>query len=313
LPVVLKSSTLVRQAARLERELRRKQRVKLLLGVAVVAAVGLVVVLGILLFGGGMSSDAKATDDVEDAEASASQPDAPTEAEIRAEKAVAAGAAPGDPNITYLPTPLIATRDSLKIHSPISANHITEIEFHQASFDTALQLTPLLTVIDAQKAADQRGTRHIPADQQPTGDEPLIGETVSTWRLDSYGDEMTSVDVGALAGTDVYAPITGTVVKIKNYSLYGLLDDYEIHIQSRNHPGLDVVMLHIEDLLIKEGDEVIGGVTRIAKIRAIGAIIDNNLANFTAPGDPGDHCHVQVNDATREDYKGLEDALNIFG
>jgi hypothetical protein len=303
----------VRQAARFERERKRRQRIKLVLGIAAVAVAGLLTILGILLFGGGMPSADRAANGTEDVEASGNQTGAPTEAEIRAKEAVAAGAAPGDPNIAYLPTPLIATRDSLKIHSPISANHITEIEFHQASYDTALQLTPLLTVVDAQKVADQHGTTHIPADQQPTGDVPLIGETISTWRLDSVGDEMTSVDVGALAGTDVYAPVTGTVVKIKSYSLYGLLDDFEIHIQSRDHPGLDVVMLHVEDLSIKEGDQVIGGATRIAKIRAIGAVIDNNLANFTAPGDPGDHCHVQVNDATREDYKGLEDALNIFG
>jgi hypothetical protein len=71
-------------------------------------------------------------------------------------------------------------------------------------------------------------------------------------------------------------------------------------------------MLHIDDLSVEVGDKVRGGATRMARVRDIGEVIDNNLANFTAPGDPGNHCHIQVNDATREDYRGLEDAIDIF-
>jgi murein DD-endopeptidase MepM/ murein hydrolase activator NlpD len=236
----------------------------------------------------------------------------PTELELARLAAIEAGGNPSDPNLLYLPTPLIAEYPGIQLHSPISANNITEVEFHQASYNTALRLTPLLPIVDAEEVAEKHGTKHTPADEQPTGDKPLIGEAVSTWRLDSVGDEMTSVDVGALAGTDVYAPISGTVVKIKTYSLYGLIDDFEVHIQTPDHPEFDIVLLHVEDLSVKVGDKVIGGCTRIAKVRNIGDIIDNNLANFTVPDDPGNHCHVQVNDATREDYKGLEDALDIY-
>jgi biotin carboxyl carrier protein len=276
-----------------------------------VIAVALAAILGYLVL---RQTAPPANDElgVDNIDAPNTQASAPTEEEIRVREAVAAGAAASDPNIQYLPTPLIAEYDSLSIHSPISANHITEIEFHQASFSTALQLTPLITVVDAQEVADKHGTNHVPADDQPRGNNPLIAETVSTWRLDSVGPEMSSVDVGAVAGTDVYAPVSGTVVKIRSYSLFGLIDDFEVHIQSLEHPGLDIVMLHIDDLSIEVGDTVYGGATRVAKVRNIGSVIDNNLANFTAQGDPGDHCHVQVNDATREDYQGLEDAIDIF-
>jgi hypothetical protein len=273
--------------------------------------VGLMATLGYLVFGKDdpLASNQAGTASID---ATGDQVRAPTEEEIRVRDAVAAGAVADDPNISYLPTPLIAAYGDLVIHSPISANHITEIEFHQASFDTALQLTPLVTIVDAQMVADQQGTSHLPFDEQPRGDEPLIADAVSTWRLDSAGPEMSSVDVGALAGTDVYAPVSGRVVKIKTYSLFGLIDDYEVHIQSLEHPELDIVMLHIEDLSVEVGDMVYGGGTRIAQVRYIGDVIDNNLSNFTAPGDPGNHCHVQVNDATREGYKGLEGALDIF-
>jgi biotin carboxyl carrier protein len=286
-------------------------RARIIVVIASLIAVGLIATLGYLVFGkGGPLANSRA--DVADIDAAGAQMKAPTETEIRAQEATTAGAAADDPNISYLPTPLIARYGDLVIHTPISANHITEIEFHQASFSTALQLTPLVTIVDAQVVADQSGTRHTPFDEQPRGSESLIAEAVSTWRLDSAGPEMSAADVGALAGTDVYAPISGTVVKIKTYSLFGLIDDYEVHIQSPEYPELDIVMLHIEDLSVEVGDRVYGGATRVAKIRNIGDVIDNNLANFTAPGDPGNHCHVQVNDATREDYRGLEGALDIF-
>jgi hypothetical protein len=279
----------------------------------VVVALLVVTLTYMLLSGAFAPADAAGNgSDAAQLDAAGDQAPALTADEIRLNDAIRAGAAAGDPNLAYLPTPLVAEYGSLKIHSPVSANNITEIEFHQASYNTALQLTPLVTIVDAQEVADRQGTNHTNPDAQPFGNTPLIAEAVSTWRLDSVGPEMSAVDVGGIAGTDVYAPITGTVVKIKTYSLFGLIDDYEVHIQSPEHPELDIVMLHIEDLTIKVGDMVTGGSTRIAKIRNIGDVIDNNLSNFTAPGDPGNHCHVQVNDATRENYKGLEGALDIF-
>jgi hypothetical protein len=306
-----RNTVLSRKEARLRREQRRRIRIRISIVVAIVIVIGLTATLGYLLFGKA-DSLIKGSAETVDIETSGVQTRAPTEEEVHLKEAIAAGAVAEDPNIPYLPTPLIASYDDLAIHSPISANHITEIEFHQASYDTALQLTPFVTIVDAQEVADKHGTNHVSVDDQPVGDEPLIAEAVSTWRLDSVGPEMSSVDVGALAGTDVYAPVSGTVVKIKTYSLYGLIDDYEIHIQSPEHPELDIVMLHIEDLSVEVGDRVYGGGTRIAAVRNIGDVIDNNLSNFTASGDPGNHCHVQVNDATRENYKGLEGALDIF-
>ena len=237
---------------------------------------------------------------------------APTEEQIRFMEAVKAGGAANDPDIRYLPTPQVANYGDLTIHSPILPRDITEIEFHQASYDTALVLNPLLRIVDAEEVAEKRGTNHIPFEEQPFGDKPLIAEAVSTWRLDSEGDEMTSVDVGARAGTVVYAPVTGTVVKIRTYSLFDLIDDYELHIQSPDHPELDIVVLHIDKLTVEVGDKVVAGCTRIAVVRDIGDVIDNNLSNFTEPPDPGNHCHVQVNDATRKEYGGLVGALDIF-
>jgi biotin carboxyl carrier protein len=299
-----------REEARCQREQVRKARLRVIACVAALLLIGTTASFGHLVFGRTEAANGH-TVSIE-ADGAVGQASAPNEDELRIREAVEAGAVAGDPNIGYLPTPLVAECNGIVLHSPISVNNITEIEFHQASFNTALQLSSLVTIVEAQDAADQHGTRHIPPAEQPRGNRAMIAEAVSTWRLDSVGPEMSAVDVGALAGTDVYAPVTGTVVKIKTYSLFGQIDDYEIHIQSPEHPELDIVMLHVENLSVKVGDTVQGGSTRMARVRNIGEVIDNNLANFTAPGDPGNHCHVQVNDASREDYQGLEGAINIF-
>jgi hypothetical protein len=237
---------------------------------------------------------------------------APTPEEARQLEAIAAGANPNSPDLLYLPTPLVATYEGLVIHTPVCVTHITEVEYHQASYDWALPLNPLLTIVDAEAVIKAHGTRHVPAREQPTGEEAMLGEAVSTWRLDSAGPEFSALDVGALAGTTVYAPVTGTVVRIKSYRLFDVIDDYELHIQVAGHPEWDIVVLHIDQLLVKEGETIVGGVTPIAQVRDIGEFIDNNLSNFTPLDDPGNHAHVQVNNALAEGYRGLEGALDIF-
>ncbi|MDR2196767.1 MAG: M23 family metallopeptidase [Coriobacteriales bacterium] len=237
---------------------------------------------------------------------------APTPEEERRLDALAAGVSADNPDILYLPTPLVASYEDIMIHSPICATDLTEVEFHQASYDWALPLNPLLTLVDAEAVMAAHGTHHVPAQEQTVGDVPMIGEAVSTWRTNSEGPELSAVDVGARSGTTAYAPVSGTVVCIRTYRLFEVLDDYEIHIQTDGHPELDIVVLHIEDLLVREGERVIGGVTPLARVRNIGELIDNNLSNFTAPDDPGNHVHVQVNNALAEGYRGLEGGIDLF-
>ena len=114
----------------------------------------------------------------------------------------------------------------------------------------------------------------------------------------------TSIDVGAKVGTTVYAPVTGTVVLVQEYALYGYVPDISIHIQPEGHPELDVVLLHQTDPEVKAGDKVEGGTTPISRIRDIAKdLTDVQLGFFTAPDDPGNHSHVQVNNADTPGYR----------
>jgi biotin carboxyl carrier protein len=233
----------------------------------------------------------------------------PTPEEQRASDAINAGANPEDPNLMFLPTPLVAEYNGIKIHSPISVNNMTEVEFHRASNKWTLALKPLLPIVDPETFTSND---RPPAAKQPTGDAVLTANAVSMDRDDSAGVMDSCIDVGAVAGTSVYAPISGTVVLIRPYVLFDEMDDYELHIQQKDHPELDFILLHIEDVTVKPGDEVIAGATRIAQVRNIGEVIDNQLSLFTAGDDPGNHAHLQINDTTYPEYSLLKDALNIF-
>jgi hypothetical protein len=237
---------------------------------------------------------------------------APTQQELRARDALNAGSRPDDPNLLYLPTPVMAEYNGIKLHSPISANNITEVEFHRASNKWTLALTPLLPLADPDAVTAAGGTSRPAPDEQPTGDEIFIGSAVSMDRDDSAGPMDSSIDVGALPGTAVYAPISGIVVLVKSYTLFEQTEDIELHIQQKDHPELDFILLHIEDVLVKPGNQVIAGVTQLASVRNIGDVIDNQLMLFTAEGDWGNHAHLQINDTTYANYNLLKDALNIF-
>jgi biotin carboxyl carrier protein len=202
-----------------------------------------------------------------------------------------------------VPTPLVAQYDGIVIHSPIRTQNMTGVLFHQASYDYALVMTTELPEADPTYVYNTKdfGISY----DQPTGDSYMAAHALHIWRTDASTAMDTSVDVGAVAGTKVYAPVTGTVVLVKDYLLFDVCPDIEIHIQPEGRPDLDVVVIHAADQAVKAGDRVIGGQTVIAHVRDIAAYIsgDIQLADYTANGDPGDHSHVQVNDANYPGYR----------
>ena len=99
---------------------------------------------------------------------------------------------------------------------------------------------------------------------------------------------------------------------MKDYLLYEELPDVEIHIQPDGRSDLDVVLIHNDGVTAKAGDRVEAGVTPVSHVRDIASFLtDVQLGFYTAADDPGNHSHIQVNDANHEGYreKRLEGAL----
>jgi len=192
------------------------------------------------------------------------------------------------------PTPLFASYRSLHLYLPVPNQSLTEIAYHQASGDKALHLESLLPDADMTRAAENHGTGRKTSDTEDSpGPDLLAGEVLRMWRSNRTGPPDNAVDVGAQPGTYVFAPVTGKVVAVRPYKLYGQHDDYEVHIQPNGWDDVDLVLIHVEDVCVQEGDEVIGGCTKIAEVRRLSDKVVPQIAAYTADG--GDHVHVQLN------------------
>lgn len=215
--------------------------------------------------------------------------------------------ASADPNAAYLPTPYIAKSKGLKLHSAVAANQLTEILIHNASYDYACSISTKLAEATNTKVMAAHGTGRV-ADQQPTGDEWMTGEFIRCYRSGNAGPRMSAIDCGGPVGATVYAPVSGTVVKVKKYQLYNEYPDYQVHIQPEGRSDLDVVLIHLENVVVKEGDIVEGGVTALASVRDVYAYIGDSmqLKDYTVDGDNGNHTHIQVNNVNSKDYHGLD-------
>lgn len=199
------------------------------------------------------------------------------------------------------PTRQIAAYGKLKIFSPIAQENLTGVLFHQASYNTALVITTKLPDADLEKVSIDHPVR---VNNKQTKGKWVDADALHLYRTQDATAMDTAIDVGAKAGTTVYAPVTGTVVKVQEYQLYGYVPDVKIQIQPEGHPELDVVLLHQYDPLVKPGDKVEGGVTPISSVRDIAKdLTDVQLGFFTAPDDPGNHSHVEVNDASSKEYR----------
>ena len=192
-------------------------------------------------------------------------------------------------------TPLFATYRSLELHLPVAEQDLTELAFHQASGAKALPMESLLPDADPSAVDHKRGTGRIPAEPDPNAVEPgvLGGEVIRMWRSNRSGGPDTAADVGAPAGSPVFAPVSGTVIEVKPYTLYGEHEDIEIHIQPTGWPEIDLVLIHVADPAVGVGDLVVGGVTRIASVRLLSPSVNHQLADYS-PCD-GDHVHMQLN------------------
>ena len=223
-----------------------------------------------------------------------------------AEQTTSADEETQDANAAYLPTPYIAQSDGITLHSAVAVNQLTEILIHNASYSYANEITTQLAEATNTTVIANHGTGRV-ASEQPTGDEWLTGEFIRCYRDGNAGPRMSAIDCGGPVGATVYAPVSGTVVKVKKYQLYNEYPDIQIHIQPEGREDLDVVLIHLQDTTVEEGDTVVGGVTPIASIRDVYAYIGDSmqLKDYTAEGDNGNHTHIQVNNVNDKDYHGL--------
>ena len=126
---------------------------------------------------------------------------------------------------------VLATVGNLRVQSPVAQGGVTAIGLH-GSEDDALVLKPVGPQVNEGLLA--RLWRRI------TGAE----RSGLAWYQLS-GGPLRTLDVGAVAGTDVYSPIDGTVVAIRDQIVSGRKVGSEIELRPSSAPSLVVSIQNV--------------------------------------------------------------------
>jgi hypothetical protein len=177
---------------------------------------------------------------------------------------------------------VIALQSSLRIQLPVPQDRLTAIGVYGTG-DAALQLRPLGT-----KGNQGFITRTFHRIFGGGG-----GHGPRYYSLGGSSPSNTTLDIGAAAGTDVYAPVDGTVVGLTPYVINGRTVGAQIDIQPLADPAVVVSITQLRpDPALSVGDSVASATSRIGTVADLAAIEQQALARFTT--DAGNHVTIAV-------------------
>jgi hypothetical protein len=205
-----------------------------------------------------------------------------------------------DETVSVGPTPAFASFRGVQLLLPVPVDAVTAIAFHQSSFKDTYKMKPLVAIrsvsnvkaaVKAEKAGGEPAWPRAETDANESG--VWTGSALEVWRTNVGGAMDSCADCGAPPGSAVFSPVSGTVMRIRSYKLYGSIPDYEFHIKPDAWNDVDVILLHVTDPAVAEGDRVEAGVTQIASVRNLTSKISGmQLRSYTIEG--GNHTHMQL-------------------
>lgn len=165
------------------------------------------------------------------------------------------------------PELVMAEAEGVEIHLPVDPDNVTAVLYHPVNSAAAIPIEPDRS-IDHEQAA--RGGR--------------------------IGPSTAGLDVGAPAGTTVFAPVDGVVVGVTDYVVAGSNQGFEVIIEPGSATGSVLRINHLEASDGVErpvvGDQVVAGETVIGRVRDFSAVVEQEIARFTQ--DPGNHVHIEM-------------------
>jgi hypothetical protein len=186
------------------------------------------------------------------------------------------------PSVQTRPLPeIVAMRGGVRLQLPIAQARVTAIGYSAAQ--GALSLSPV-----GHQANEGLLSRVVHGVFGGGGGGPR-------W-YQLGGGGTTSLDVGAAAGTDVYAPVDGIVAAIRPFIVEGKQYGAEIDIQPQNSPSLVVAVSQLAaDPALTVGSAVVSGATKIGTVVDLASVEQQALAQYTNDG--GNHVAVVVRSA----------------
>jgi hypothetical protein len=181
------------------------------------------------------------------------------------------------------PTPQIVARlGSLHLQMPVSQSRVTAIGYGSGE-EGALGLQPLGTQVN--EGALKRLLHSI------------VGGSSGRPRWYQLpggpGPDSSLLDVGAPAGTDVYAPVDGTVIAIDDVVVNGRTYGSRIEIQPTGAPSLVVWVSHVRvDPALVVGSPITTAATKLGSVVDFTHAEKQTLARYT--NDSGNHVAIEV-------------------
>jgi hypothetical protein len=176
----------------------------------------------------------------------------------------------------------VATLNGLRIQLPIAAERVTAIGYHGAG-DGALALEPI------GRQGNQGLLGRLARRILGSGNSDLVWYQLAR----GAGPETSGLDVGAAPGTDVYAPVHGTIVGITPYVLGGKRFGSRIDIQPTTAPSLVLFVKQVRARSgLSVGEEVTAATTRIGTLIDLSGAERQALARFT--NDAGNHVSLEA-------------------
>jgi len=246
-----------RRRASLRQRERRAQRIQRLAALLVLVAI-VIITLTLTAFG---STSARARPEI-----------------VPRARAAAVAVAPPRPQV-------VAVQGALRLQLPVPQERVSAIAYHAAT-QGALPLQPL----------GRRGNNGLLR--------RLVDRVLGTHRsgLTWYqlggadGPPTSALDVAAPAGTDVYAPVDGTVVAVDDYVLNGKRFGSRIDIQPSTAPALVVSVIRVGTRAgVGVGQAVVAGRSRLGRVLDLAAVERQAIARYTQ--DSGNHVTLEVRSA----------------
>jgi hypothetical protein len=170
------------------------------------------------------------------------------------------------------------------------------VGYHEAATIAALGIDPVGLLTE-----DRNTTRtSLPADDRAGGDYLVLSSRGRS------AAPTSAIDVVLREGDPVLSPVTGTVVDVRSYLLYGAHQDLRVEVVPDTRPDLRLVLIHLDDVAVRIGDRVAAGVTPLAATARsfpFGSHIDRETEPERHP-----HVHLELQrlDASRPGGDGQE-------
>lgn len=189
-------------------------------------------------------------------------------------------APPPPPPFPEGPSRLFADREGVRLYTP-SADPVY-VGFHEAAYPNALSLLPL-----GEPVINDNGGKYRVPGPTPTGQRFTV--------LSSRGrphHAVSAADIVMRPGEPVRSVVTGTVVEVAPYLLYGKYTDARVRIRSAEDPNVIVTMLHVTRVRVQVGQQVTAGETLVAETATSFPFMSQ--IDYYLGDKPNPHVHVEL-------------------